>query len=403
MDKQILADLRPAYYDDFHCLAADCKESCCVGWRISFDKKDYLSLKRQSGSDDLNARMEQGLRRIRGGDIFAEKYYGEFSMAGGRCPLLREDCLCALQLEKGHEVLPYVCRSFPRVESYQPSGYFERSLSPACEAVLKLLWELPDGVDFRSDPLPQKQCRKTAWTDSGPLLPYFQDIRSQCIDILQNRKYPLPKRVLMMGLLLKELVDGEEDAPRWLAGAQSMQERGTSMPDVEGSHALPMFLSRNLQVLIALKNPDSQFDGLPKGLIEGLEIKFHPGTAKATIPTAPYLAARERFTRNFADREYFMENLMTAVFFHLHLPDLSSPEALWKSYVNFCNLYSFYRFLSVLSCREGVSDNRDELFRLLVFASRSLLHNNLRQTTLRDELFQNDSATLAHMAILLSG
>lgn len=24
-------DLRPAYYDDFHCLAADCRYSCCKG------------------------------------------------------------------------------------------------------------------------------------------------------------------------------------------------------------------------------------------------------------------------------------------------------------------------------------------------------------------------------------
>lgn len=402
MDKQVLADLRPAYYDDFHCIAADCKESCCIGWRISFDKKDYLSLKRQSGSDDLNTRMEHGLRRIRGGDIFAGKYYGEFTMTDGRCPLLREDSLCALQLEKGHEVLPYVCRAFPRAESYQPSGYFERSLSPACEAVLRLLWVKPEGVDFRSDPLPKEQHQNTVWEDTGPLLPYFQDIRSQCIDVLQDRKYPLPKRILMMGLLLKELADGNQDVFRWLHRAQSMQE-DSELPEAEGSHALPMFLSHNLQVILALENPDPQFAGIPKEITEGLGVEFHGGTGRATVPTAPYLAARKRFAENFAGCEYFMENLMAAVFFHLHLPDLSSSEALWKSYVSFCSLYSIYRFLSVLSCREGASGNRDELFRLLVFASRSLLHNNLRQSKFRDELFQHDSATLAHMAILLAG
>ena len=44
---KIKNDLRPAYYNDFHCLAAGCRLSCCKGWRIAFDKKDYLSLKRQ--------------------------------------------------------------------------------------------------------------------------------------------------------------------------------------------------------------------------------------------------------------------------------------------------------------------------------------------------------------------
>ena len=50
----VAEDLRPAYYDDFCCLAADCKLSCCKGWNITFNKKDYLALKRQEGSQDLN-------------------------------------------------------------------------------------------------------------------------------------------------------------------------------------------------------------------------------------------------------------------------------------------------------------------------------------------------------------
>lgn len=402
MERQILFDLRPAYYDDFHCLAAGCQQSCCVGWRIAFDKKDYLSLKRQSGSQDLNTRMEHGLQRIRSGDPLETKDYGEFAMKGGRCPLLREDCLCALQLEKGHDALPYVCRNFPRIGSYQPSGYLERSLSPACEAVLKLLWELPEGVDFRSGPLPKIQHQNVAWEDPCSLMSYFQEIRSRCIDILQNRRYPLPKRILMMGLLLKELAEGEKDVSRWLARTQSIQ-KDTMLPETESTQALPMFLSRNFLVLLSLKNSNPQITDIPTQVTDSLGFKSRPETAKAIMPTASYLAARECFTAKFSGHEYFMENLMVAIFFHLHLPDLSSLEALWKSYVNFCNLYSFCRFLSVLSCREGVIDNRTELFRLLVFASRSLLHNHLRQTTLRDNLFQNDSATLAHMAILLSG
>ena len=62
-----------------------------------------------------------------------------------------------------------------------------------------------------------------------------------------------------------------------------------------------------------------------------------------------------------------------------------------------------YHFMAVMSCREGVEDIKQELFRLTVFASRSLIHNGARQHQLRDEFFQNDSATLAHMAILLGG
>ncbi len=56
-----------------------------------------------------------------------------------------------------------------------------------------------------------------------------------------------------------------------------------------------------------------------------------------------------------------------------------------------------------MSCRESVSGNRDELFRLLVEVGMVLLHSRMSQNRLRDEFFQNDSATLAHMAVLLCG
>ena len=206
-------DLRPAYYDDFHCLAAGCRLSCCKGWRISFNKKDYLSLKRQTGTDALNARMENGLHRIRKGPL-TDIHFGEFDMSTGDCPLLREDCLCSLQLEKGHEALPAVCRIFPRAQAYQPSGCLEKSLSPACEGVLELLWNLPDGVEFRSDPLPKAERKVLTIADSQPLVPFFPYIREWCVDMLQDRRHPLPERILRMGAALRELAEGETDIDR---------------------------------------------------------------------------------------------------------------------------------------------------------------------------------------------
>lgn len=395
-------DLRPSYFDDFHCLATECRLSCCKGWSITFDKKDYLALKRQSGTPELNSRLESGLRRMKKGPL-ADVYYGEFVMDHIACPLLREDGLCMLQAEKGHSALPFVCRSFPRMESYQPSGYFERSLTPACEGVLALLWDLPEGVEFCSDPLPREKYRTVSpkeWLAAS-----FQDIRSQCIDFLQDRRFTLPQRILLMGLALKELTEGDADVARWLDKAQALAELpeiAAHLQEAELGQALPLFLSNCIRVLLGIPGI-GDFSTVQDELIRGLGIRVQEGTTLATIPTAPYLAARERYQERFADREYFMENLMVSLFFELKMPTLTSADALWKSYVNFCNLYSIYRFMSVMSCREGADGDRNELFRLLVYASRCLIHDTSSQTALRDNFFQNDSATLAHMAVLLSG
>ena len=401
-------DLRPAYYDRFQCLAGACRFSCCKGWNITFNKKDYLALKRQEGSDELTANLKQNVRRIRQGPN-AERFYGEFDMSGGTCPLLREDGLCSLQLEKGHGALPEVCRVFPRTQAYSDSGYLERRLTPACEAVLELLWDLPDGVDFVADPLPPREQKEGRFQAGTALLPRTQDVRSMCIDLLQDRRYPLAQRILLMGLALKELADGEEDVDGWLARTRTLADdpetdRRLHLPDQQKT--LSMFLTNNIRVMLASQSPNRELSTVLKEVLDGLGavLTFEGGQAvNFSLPNGPYMAARARFEENFQDRAYFMENLMVSLFFNLQVPDPVDREKLWKSYVDFCNLYSFFRFMAVASCREGAAGDKAELFRMMVCASRGLMHNTPQKVKLRDEFFQNDSATLAHMAILLCG
>ena len=401
-------DLRPAYYDRFQCLAGACRFSCCKGWNITFNKKDYLALKRQEGSDELTANLTRNVRRIRQGPN-AGRFYGEFDMSGGTCPLLREDGLCSLQLEKGHGALPEVCRVFPRTQAYSDSGYLERRLTPACEAVLELLWDLPDGVDFVADPLPPREQKEGRFQAGTALLPRTQDVRSMCIDLLQDRRYPLAQRILLMGLALKELADGEEDVDGWLARTRTLADdpetdRRLQLPDQQKT--LSMFLTNNIRVMLASQSPNRELSTVLKEVLDGLGavLTFEGGQAvNFSLPNGPYMAARARFEENFQDRAYFMENLMVSLFFNLQVPDPVDREKLWKSYVDFCNLYSFFRFMAVASCREGAAGDKAELFRMMVCASRGLMHNTPQKTKLRDEFFQNDSATLAHMAILLCG
>lgn len=410
-------DLRPAYYDDFHCLAQDCKLSCCKGWSIPFNKKDYLSLKRQTCSPELESRMDQALRRIRKGRL-AETFYGEFDMSSGVCPLLQEDGLCALQREKGHAALPYVCRSYPRSEAYQTSGYLERSLSTSCEGVLKLLWELPDGIDFRSDTLP-KRGQKRFQHSGGPLSLRFGEIREWCVDLLQNRHFSLPERIMLMGMGLQRLTEGE-DIETWLPWARALPNSivPDSLLSAPGEKALIMFLTdmkgilgpvpdkEKIKITIQRAGSDhKETQGIywPNRLTHLQRATLELLGDWESVKIQPYRDAQIRYERQFHDHPYFMENLMVNIFLYEGFPYTASAEEMWKSYVNFCNLYACHRFAAVLSCREGVEDCKRELFDLLVQTSRSLLHNHQRQNTLRDDLFQHDSATLAHMAVLLSG
>ena len=389
-------DLRPAYYDDFHCIMGACQLNCCDdGWEITFDKKDYLKVKQAPKGPELEEMMRKSLHRLRGredADIYAEFRPDD----EGRCAFHTPEGLCRLQLECSEKTLPKVCREFPRVDHYMPSGYLERSLSPACEGVLALLWDLPEGIDFRSDPLPpERKTRGVRPEDSRR----FSEIREWCVDVLQNRRFPLPQRIFLMGLGLRELADGETDIGRWRERAEALAEN-TDLSGVlpTGERELLMYLSNCNHIHLGIKNVIQQTLTLRRG-----SELLYSGDREAARIMPVYREALARFEERFGGREYFWENLMVTAFFHCHMPYTGSWDELWKGYVSFCNLYAFYRFVSVMSCREGAPGDRDELFRLIVFASRKLVHNVRRQDRLRNEFFQNDSATLAHMAILLCG
>ena len=407
----ICTALIPNYYQNFHCLASECRDSCCIGWRITFNKKDYLRLRRLEAPPELKARLEAGVRRERKADCSGAQY-GKFDLDSnkGRCPFLDPDGLCSIQRSCGHEALPYVCTSYPRKFNYTAAAK-EYTLSPSCEGVLQQLWDLPDGIEFVEELLPRAEWKVMNITPGGTLSASFTPVRALCIDILQNRSMRLSQRMIHLGIVLQRLQNEDWDyfdAELWAAHQQALL---VSAPvDAEIPVNLDMFLLQNIKVLeqIGSKNTwvSEIFDSLevthetasvPK---EGGEREFQE-IQNISCSKSAYEDALSQFQTAFADREYFFENLMVAAALFLAFPNLSSKEKLWKSYVSLCSLYSLYRFVSVLGCKQEATKER--LFHSIVMASRSTLHSRDRFDGFQEELFQHDSSTMAHMAILLGG
>ncbi len=406
-------DLRPAYYDSFHCLMGDCRMSCCKGWRIPFDKKDYLKLKRHLESQsELAERMEHGLHRLREKNAI-DGYYAQMQMdERGCCRMLTEDGLCGLQLAVGEEALPEVCRTYPRGGGARISGYWERTLSPSCEAVLRQLWNLPGGVDFVSDPLPKEKWRVRQEEVVSYLTPWFQDIRAVCIGLLQDRSIPLNQRIFLMGLRLQALMDESVDIPAWLAETEGL--RTTEKPFLQGlldmdDNALSMNLNNNIQFLLDANSP--VLYGIKASLLATQMM-----IREKEIGPSYYREMQAEFDQIYGQQEYFFENLAVSIFYHLVCPSVTSPKDLWKSYVAFCQIWSVYRFLAVLSVRvqlpplqdrpeetPPVPGSREALFQFLTIAGRVLLHSREHTDHAVEKAFQKERATLAHMAILLGG
>lgn len=392
----------PSLYQKFHCLAAACQDDCCHGWRIAFDKKDYLKLRRETVPPAFKARLDQTVHRDRTkqGTGTQDGLYAHFALdSTGRCPLQDEDGLCSLQKTCGHAALPFVCQSYPRRDVYT-SAAKELSLSPSCEGVLNLLWDLPDGVDFIEEDLSAGE-RRTCSFRAGheTLMPWFETVRSLCIDALQNRAMPLSRRFLLMGVGLHKLLELDWKNPDithwidWFAPLCGSQAIGEDLVSIRGN--LRLFVSNNIKLALRLSR-DNPWAG---ELLRALEIDVTVANGKADVQfELPRYQELEAALGTMQETAYFFENLMVMVTWYLSAPSLRGKEELWKSYVNLCNLYSFYRFAGAAAC--GLEVSKERLLHIMVMVSRALLHNSRRQAMVRDELFESDSVTLGHMAVL---
>jgi len=74
----------------------------------------------------------------------------------GSCKLLDENGLCSLQISCGEEVLPSVCRLFPRAVKQGAGGLYEAVFSNACERTVELMTERkpPIGFSFETVTVP---------------------------------------------------------------------------------------------------------------------------------------------------------------------------------------------------------------------------------------------------------
>ncbi len=402
--------LMPSYYKSFHCLAEACQDHCCGGWKIAFDKKDYFRLRRLDAPKELKERVDRTVCRLRGDPSNMMGCYAEFRLGEDRCcPLLDPDGLCSLQKGCGEEALPRVCREFPR-KTQRTVMAKEYTLSPACEGVLQLLWDRPEGIDFIQEPLPEKE---RAWasltTEEDNLWKFFPQVRSLWIDMLQDRTLPLPRRLLLLGIALQNLRERDWSAPDvegWLDWAGSLVGNPAAaelLRNIAGNRE--MFLAQNRSTAERMWGNGGWLerlllreDGTP--YTRGEIMELYPQVNGAYL-THWYEEGTEALRESLGEREYFFENLMVAISFHLGTPALGSKEVLWKSYVNCCNLYSFYRFITAVGCRYKAEKTR--LFHLVVLASRGLIHNAERMVEIRDGFFEHHSDSLAHMAILVSG
>lgn len=125
-------------YEAFECIGAECPNTCCKGWGIAVDEETYQNYKK-----------EQGLLgwKVRALNYSNQDQIHMIRKIGGKCPFHTKDKLCYFQKNNRMELMPEVCRTYPR----RTVAYEERveiTLELSCIRAAELFVRNPRRLQF---------------------------------------------------------------------------------------------------------------------------------------------------------------------------------------------------------------------------------------------------------------
>ena len=131
----------PAYYHSFRCIADQCPDSCCHEWTVDIDPETAAYYRQLPG--DLGDRLRSVLEDTEDGTVM--------TIENGRCPMWRNDGLCRIHAELGHDALCQTCRDFPRLR-HDYGNFVELGLELSCPEAARLILSCDSGLLAEAQP-----------------------------------------------------------------------------------------------------------------------------------------------------------------------------------------------------------------------------------------------------------
>lgn len=121
--------ITPQYYNDFKCIAGDCRHSCCVGWEIDIDTETYEKYKKDKS--DFGRKIFENIDVGEAGVCFRLD-------EDEKCPFLNDKGLCDIIIQKGENALCNICTDHPRFRNFF-SSHTEMGLGMCCEEAVRII------------------------------------------------------------------------------------------------------------------------------------------------------------------------------------------------------------------------------------------------------------------------
>ena len=215
----------PKYYENFRCIAGLCPDSCCHQWEVQVDKTAATFYHTLPGP--LGDKLRSVLRGEDGEAVMV-------NTADGRCPMWRQDGLCQIQAELGHDALCKTCREFPRL-THDYGTFQEWGLELSCPEAARLILS---GEDAQWVSIDQSGTGEAEYEED--IMQILLDTRPGAISILRDPNLSVGEALavpLLYGYEVQAMLDGAESmafsAEKALRQARELAREG-SFEDLRG-------------------------------------------------------------------------------------------------------------------------------------------------------------------------
>lgn len=196
---------KPQYFDEFKCIASECPDSCCTGWDIAIDEDAYNKYK--SCKDNELQPILQNKIIINNKSIQNSTYtpYALIELDNHTCPFLTNQKLCLIQKNLNEDALSITCSNYPRNMNIVDETV-ERYLCVSCPEAARLILLKEEPITMIESEYGMENIKNNRISyfysansyESKKPYRFFKSIRNFCIGLLQNRKYTVPQRLMIL-------------------------------------------------------------------------------------------------------------------------------------------------------------------------------------------------------------